>query len=54
MLVADDSRTIQLFFRHAVAKYAHAIELIATEDGHECAALLAAGTRGRASIWKMC
>jgi CheY-like chemotaxis protein len=43
MLVADDSRTIQLFFRHAVAKYAHAIELITTEDGHECATLLASG-----------
>jgi CheY-like chemotaxis protein len=43
MLVADDSRTIQLFFRNAVAKSGEAIELIATEDGQQCAALLAAG-----------
>jgi len=31
MLVADDSRTIQLFFRNAVAKSGQAVELIATE-----------------------
>jgi CheY-like chemotaxis protein len=43
MLVADDSRTIQQFFRNAVAKSSYAVELIATEDGHECAALLEGG-----------
>jgi CheY-like chemotaxis protein len=43
MLVADDSRTIQLFFRNAVAQSGQAVELIATEDGQQCAALLGAG-----------
>jgi CheY-like chemotaxis protein len=43
MLVADDSRTIQLFFRNVVAKSSHAVELIATEDGVECATLLQEG-----------
>ena len=43
MLVADDCRTIQAFFRSAVAKSSHAVELIATEDGLECAALLEGG-----------
>jgi len=43
MLVADDSRTIQLFFRNAVAKSGQAVELTATENGQECAVLLETG-----------
>lgn len=43
MLVADDSRTIQLFFRHAVAKLAEPVELVCAADGAECAALLGGG-----------
>jgi CheY-like chemotaxis protein len=43
MLVADDSRTIQLFFRNIVAKSTEAIELIAAKDGRECAAKLEGG-----------
>lgn len=42
ILVADDSRTVHMFFRRAIA-LAESVELFAVEDGDSCATLLKAG-----------
>src|SRR5262245_569678 len=43
MLVADDSRTVQLFFEGVVAKSRVPIELLTADNGRECLILLEQG-----------